>query len=514
MLQINYVRQTGVSGLTAVMYFEFLFDNATELPAGSYPLEETNYLIAENSIAVDTDGSSWYKFDGKKWIKQLSSIPKLTDSTNISTNGNYNLSNNAVRGLKDVNVNVNSGTDNYEDLSNKPMINSVELIGDKTGQELNLVGKKTIEGGEIFNDYSNNGAMGENSTAVGTKSYAYGNSSHAEGWGMYTIDNLLPIGSATDVYSKWSETSSNRCKLAYGGGSHAEGNGTLSLGVYSHAEGQYTVAYGDYSHTEGATCEAHGMSSHAEGTGCMAHGKQSHAEGRTTIVFGDRGHAEGNNSWEGIYLSWPSLLTTKPSISDVLSKWNTKKFPIVLGDCAHGEGQDCLALGTCSHAENQETVAYGYQAHAEGYKTCAVGTAAHAEGYSSNPVTKYTTSANTLSNSTSMTSYWINNRDFSYASTLGHCEGTNTMAAGTACHAEGFGTIADGTGQTACGQYNKHDNSNKYYFIVGNGSNASNPSNAFAVGRDGTIYIKDANRGELKLIFNQDGTVTWTSASM
>ena len=104
MLQINYVRQTGVSGLTAMMYFEFLFDNATELPAGSYPLEETNYLIAENSIAVDTDGSSWYKFDGKKWIKQLSPIPKLTDSTNITKGGKHLISNNTVRGLRDFDV--------------------------------------------------------------------------------------------------------------------------------------------------------------------------------------------------------------------------------------------------------------------------------------------------------------------------------------------------------------------------------------------------------------------------
>lgn len=104
MLQINYVRQTGVSGLTAIMYFEFLFDNATELPAGSYSLEETNYLIAENSIAVDTDGSNWYKFNGKKWIKQLSPIPTLTDSTNITKGGKHLISNNTVRGLRDFDV--------------------------------------------------------------------------------------------------------------------------------------------------------------------------------------------------------------------------------------------------------------------------------------------------------------------------------------------------------------------------------------------------------------------------
>lgn len=38
----------------------------------------------------------------------------------------------------DFNVTTSTGTTNYERLSNKPQINSVELIGNKTGDELNL----------------------------------------------------------------------------------------------------------------------------------------------------------------------------------------------------------------------------------------------------------------------------------------------------------------------------------------------------------------------------------------
>ena len=71
-----------------------------------------------------------------------------------------------------------------------------------------LVGQKTADGGEIFNDYNNNIAA--------TYSHAEGN------------------------YTK-----------ASGHSSHAEGSGTIASGNYSHAEGRDTKASSDYQHVQG-----------------------------------------------------------------------------------------------------------------------------------------------------------------------------------------------------------------------------------------------------------------------
>ena len=68
-------------------------------------------------------------------------------------------------------------------------------------------------GGEVFNDYNNNTAVGVNSHAEGFQTHANKNNSHAEG----------------------------RITVADGGASHAEGGETQAAGDYSHAEGQGTV---------------------------------------------------------------------------------------------------------------------------------------------------------------------------------------------------------------------------------------------------------------------------------
>lgn len=45
----------------------------------------------------------------------------------------------------------NGGTKNYNDLNNKPMIEGVELVGNKTYEELNLSGLTNAEIEELLN---------------------------------------------------------------------------------------------------------------------------------------------------------------------------------------------------------------------------------------------------------------------------------------------------------------------------------------------------------------------------
>ena len=176
-------------------------------------------------------------------------------------------------------------------------------------------------GGEVFNDYDNNTATGNNSHAEGAKTNASGDNSHAEGNG----------GTAT------------------GNNSHVEGLDTNTEGANSHAEGQLTNASGVNSHAEGQETEAVGVNSHAEGFQTHANKNNSHAEGRVTVADGAASHAEGSE--------------TQAS-----------------GDYSHAEGRKTVAAGNNSHAEGQNTTAGAANAHAEGQGTVTSEVGGHVAG--------------------------------------------------------------------------------------------------------------------------------------
>ena len=118
---------------------------------------------------------------------------------------------------------------------------------------------------------------------------------------------------------------------------------------------------------------------------------------------------------------------------------------------------DNYKLGTDAFAEGKETKASGNFSHAEGFSTTASAAYSHAEG-------RGTTASGTVS----------------------HAEGTDTVASGARSHASGYGTIAKGDNQTAIGKYNIEDTSNKYAFIIGNGT-SSTRKNALTVDWSGNI---------------------------
>ena len=140
-------------------------------------------------------------------------------------------------------------------------------------------------GGEVFNDYDNNTASGNNSHVEGTKTKASGDNSHAEG--NSTVASGL--NSHTEGYNT-KATNSN---------SHAEGQQTEAVGISSHAEGLQTHANKDNSHAEGRITVADGVASHAEGNETQASGDYSHAEGQKTVASGLNSHAEGQDTTAG-----------------------------------------------------------------------------------------------------------------------------------------------------------------------------------------------------------------------
>ena len=190
-------------------------------------------------------------------------------------------------------------------------------------------------GGEVFNDYDNNTAVGNNSHAEGFQTHANKDNSHAEG----------------------------RVAVADGDASHAEGSETQASGDYSHAEGQKTVASGSNSHTEGYNTKAKNSSSHAEGNSTVASGFNSHAEGLLTNARGLNSHAEGHQT---------EAVGNKSHAEGFQTHANKEN--------SHAEGRITVADGDASHAEGDETHASGKWSHAEGYMSLAEGIASHAEG--------------------------------------------------------------------------------------------------------------------------------------
>lgn len=232
-------------------------------------------------------------------------------------------------------------------------------------------------GGEVFNDYDNNTAVGNKSHAEGSQTNAVGNYSHAEGLRTNARGvNSHAEGQETEAVGDYShaegfQTHANknnshaegRITVADGGASHAEGSETQAAGDYSHAEGRKTVASGSSSHTEGYNTKATKSNSHAEGNSTESNGLSSHTEGTNTLAEGDNSHAEGNGG----------TATGNNSHVEGLGT-NTE------GANSHAEGNQSGAFGDNSHAEGQETTAGAANAHAEGQGTVTKEVGGHVAG--------------------------------------------------------------------------------------------------------------------------------------
>lgn len=189
--------------------------------------------------------------------------------------------------------------------------------------------------GEVFNDYTNNTADGDNSHAEGIKTKSSGNYSHTEG---YTTQ-------------------------AKGVASHAEGQHTTASGIGAHAEGADTQALGDWSHAEGQLTNATASNSHAEGNSTVASGVNSHTEGYNTKATKSNSHAEGQ-------------LTNASGLSSHAEGRETE----AVGDYSHAEGTSTRALYINAHAEGQDTMAGAANAHAEGQGTVTAEVGGHVAG--------------------------------------------------------------------------------------------------------------------------------------
>ena len=356
-------------------------------------------------------------------------------------------------------------------------------------------------GGEVFNDYDNNTAAGNNSHAEGAKTKASGDYSHAEGnttqakkiashaEGQHTTaagigahaegadtqalgDDSHAEGQLTNATASNSHAEGNSTVAsgvnshtegyntkAKKSNSHAEGNSTESNGISSHTEGTNTLAEGDNSHAEGNGGTATGTNSHVEGLETNTEGANSHAEGHQSGAFGDNSHAEGHE-------------TVASGVNSHTEGYNTKANK----NNSHAEGRITVANGDASHAEGDETRAAGKWSHAEGYMSLAEGIASHAEG-------QHTTASGDYSHAegTSTRALYIN----------AHAEGQDTTAGAANAHAEGQGTVTAEVGGHVAGKYNAMVANGLFNFGIGS-SNDKRKSAMIIDGTNGKVYFVDA----------------------
>ena len=328
-------------------------------------------------------------------------------------------------------------------------------------------------GGEVFNDYDNNTAVGNNSHAEGAKTNAKGDNSHAEG--------LLTNASGVNSHAEGQETEAAGINSHAEGlqthanknNSHAEGRATVADGVASHAEGSETQASGDYSHAEGQKTVARGLNSHTEGYSTKTINSNSHAEGYQSEAVGINSHAEGlqthankdNSHAEG-----------RATVADGVASHAEGSETQASGDYSHAEGQKTVASGLNSHTEGYNTKATNSNSHAEGQGTKAVGSSSHAEGAQTEAVGNNSHAEGLLTNASGVNS---------------HAEGQETEAVGNNSHAEGLGTVTSEVGGHVAGKYNAVVANGLFNFGIGS-SNDKRKSAMIIDGTNGKVYFVDA----------------------
>ena len=350
-------------------------------------------------------------------------------------------------------------------------------------------------GGEVFNDYDNNTAVGNNSHAEGSQTKAVGNNSHAEGSQTKAVGNyshaegLRTNASGVNSHAEGQETQApgdyshaegfqthanrnnshaeGRITVADGGASHAEGGETQASGDYSHAEGNSTVASGLNSHTEGYNTKATKSNSHAEGNSTESNGLSSHTEGTNTLAEGDNSHAEGNGGTATGTNSHVEGLGTNTDGANSHAEGNQSG---AFGDNSHAEGQLNNARGVNSHAEGFQTHANRNNSHAEGRITVADGNASHAEGGE-------TQASGDNSHAEGFQTHANNNNSHAEGritvadGNASHAEGGETQASGVYSHAEGYSSLSEGIASHAEGQHTTA--SGNYSHSEGNSTVAS-----------------------------------------
>ncbi len=299
-------------------------------------------------------------------------------------------------------------------------------------------------------------SMGIGTTASGLVSIAIGDytsasGSHSTAMGRNTTasaENSTAMGSRTTA-SNFAATAMGELTVANGGASTAMGYNTLANGNRSTAMGEFTTAGGNYSTALGSYTIAISDYSTAIGLGTRASGYASTAMGNDTKADGHYSTAMGYN-------------TT-------------------------ASGQYSTAMGSSTTASSYYSTAMGYNTTADnlfstamGYGTSASGSASIAMGYNTSARNNYSTALGYCTRSSGNASTSM---------------GSNTIANGWGATSLGESTQAQSYASVVLGRFNVVDGDSLNWvstdplFVIGNGADASNRSNALIVYKNGNMNV-------------------------
>ena len=392
-------------------------------------------------------------------------------------------------------------------------------------------------------DYST--AMGRSTDASGNRSTAMGNNTTASGYESTAMgESTLASGSYSTAMG-YITTASGDDSTAMGNNTTASGNASTALGRETTASGYTSTAMGrettasDYAslvigqyNLLGSTLTYSNTQFSAENTAFVI-GNGADADNRTdalTVLFDGTTNVAGSVTATS-FIGDGSQLTNLPSSSPFSLNTTSgngiqSSTNIASGDFSTAMGRETTASGSYSTAMGRSTEASGYASTAMGrettasgnlstalgYQTTASGYTSTAMGYGTDASGWYSTAMgiSTEASGESSTAMGYRTTASEYDSTaMGNnttasgsastAMGNNTTASGDASTAMGASTTASDYGSLVIGQYNLLGSTvtnsssglstENTAFVIGNGADADNRSDALTVLFDGTTTI-------------------------
>lgn len=465
--------------------------------------------ITIESIQLGTGDSLFFYLDGYSY-----DIPLFAVGNNYTTTGKYFFNTNSILAVFKSNADASLGSGfsilfrwMYDNGSSVPAISS--YVGNSFFFD---VKRGSLRAGIWVEDTL---PMGLGSTGMGRYNYASGDYATVIGYGASASGHTSIAMGLHTVASGASSIAFGRDAVASGVNASALGHGTIASGHNSSATGFFTTATGLASFASGAFTQSNGDYSFSSGYNAHADGDYSISIGNKTIAAAIRSTAIGDScratGISSTAIGWHNLASASYAMAFGENNEASGSASTVFGAFSRASGGTSIAMGSQSQAEGSVSVAIGLGTIAEGDYSVALGSITWAAGESSTAI-GYSTYAGgnystAMGENTNATGDWSLATGYNCYATgdFTSAFGYQSNANGKFSTAIGLGTRSRGFASTVVGMYNNPVlgssqtavTSTTPLFIVGNGNDANDASNAMVVLKNGNVGIGTNGPGEL-----------------
>lgn len=316
--------------------------------------------------------------------------------------------------------------------------------------------------------------------------------------GNYTDESGMPYGvklmdESNNASGSWSiaggynTTASGACSASLGNTTTAYGVNSVAFGLHSYAGGDSSVAFGNYTQANGRRSVAFGENTKAIVDNQLVIGRYNVPDSNKNAFIIGNGTTDALKN--ALTVDWNGTLSLSGGITNLNSgnsvynadgNWqgllalgggNTASglFSVAMGSGNNVSGDNSVAMGAGNTASNSYSVAFGAGNTASNSESVAIG------------------GGNTASGNTSLAFGAGNTASGSGSIAFGR----GNTASGEVSVSIGEGLIAVGDTQTALGRFNvdETDFDMRNLFVLGNGTDANNRSNAMEVDVAGNLNM-------------------------